>query len=102
MTRWIVSRRCETGNERGIALHPLDLGGSAFNSVSALDRFFVRVMAGAAKMEGNLILEWTKIARLSYKRSQSEKLTIGRGCKPFSRELTALGQGHSCCMGLDF
>ncbi|MEM2125810.1 MAG: recombinase family protein [Candidatus Methanosuratincola sp.] len=69
-------------NERGIALHLLDLGGSAFNSASALGRFFLTVMAGAAEMERNLISERTKIA-LAYKRSKGEWL----GAVPFGYRL---------------
>lgn len=69
-------------NERGIALHLLDLGGSAFNSASALGRFFLTVMAGAAEMERNLISERTKIA-LAYKRSKGEWL----GAAPFGYRL---------------
>lgn len=65
-------------NEDGIALHLLDLGGSAFNSVSAFGRFFLTVMAGAAEMERNLISERTKTA-LAYKRSKGEWL----GAAPF-------------------
>lgn len=69
-------------NERGIALHLLDLGGSAFNSASALGRFFLTVMAGAAEMERNLIAERTKIA-LAYKRARGEWL----GGVPFGYRL---------------
>ena len=69
-------------NERGIALHLLDLGGSAFNSASALGRFFLTVMAGAAEMERNLISERTKSA-LAYKRAKGEWL----GAVPFGWRL---------------
>lgn len=69
-------------NERGIALHLLDLGGSAFNSASALGRFFLTVMAGAAEMERNLISERTRAA-LAYKRSKGEWL----GAVPFGYRL---------------
>ncbi|MBI1744426.1 recombinase family protein [Candidatus Acetothermia bacterium] len=68
----------KTWDEQGIALHLLDLGGSAFNSASALGRFFLTVMAGAAEMERNLISERTKGA-LTYKRSKGEWL----GAAPF-------------------
>ncbi len=69
-------------NEDGIALHLLDLGGAAFNSASALGRFFLTVMAGAAEMERNLISERTKTA-LAYKRSKGEWL----GAAPFGYRL---------------
>lgn len=69
-------------NERGIALHLLDLGGSAFTSASALGRFFLTVMAGAAEMERNLISERTRAA-LAYKRSKGEWL----GTVPFGYRL---------------
>lgn len=63
----------QTWNRQDIALHLLDLGGSAFNSSSALGRFFLTVMAGAAEMERNLIGERTKTA-LAYKQSKGEWL----------------------------
>ena len=65
-------------NERDVALHLLDLGGSAFNSASAMGRFFMTIMAGSAELERNLVSERTKTA-LTYKRSQGERL----GAAPF-------------------
>jgi len=64
--------------EQEIALHLLDLGGSAFNSNSALGRFFLTVMAGAAEMERNLISERTKVA-LHFKKGKGEHV----GAAPF-------------------
>lgn len=69
-------------NERGIALHLLDLGGAAFHSGSALGRFFLTVMAGAAEMERNLIGERTQAA-LAYKRGRGEWL----GAVPYGYRL---------------
>lgn len=66
-------------DDKGVALHLLDLGGSAFASDSALGRFFLTIMAGAAELEKNLVSERTKAA-LSHKRSKGERIS---GCAPY-------------------
>lgn len=71
-------------NERGIALHLLDFGGAAFNSASAMGRFFMTIMAGSAELERNLISERTKTA-LIFKRSQGQPL----GAAPFGFKWSA-------------
>lgn len=46
----------------GVALHLVDLGGQALDSSSAMGRFFLTVMAGAAELEKNLVAERTSAA----------------------------------------
>lgn len=55
-----VTRRWDAA---GVALHLLDLGGQTLDTSSAMGRFFLTVMAGAAELERNLVRERT---RLSY------------------------------------
>lgn len=59
----------------GIALHLLDLGGQAIDTSSAMGRFFLTVMGGAAEMERNLVRERT-IAALAHKKAQGQR--VGR------------------------
>ncbi len=71
----------------GIALHLIDLGGQTLDTSSAMGRFFLTVMAGAAELERNQIRERTAAA-LGHKRAKGEK-TGGR-C-PFGYRLAADG-----------
>lgn len=59
----------------GISLHLLDLGGQAIDTSSAMGRFFLTVMGGAAEMERNLVRERT-IAALAHKKAQGQR--VGR------------------------
>ncbi len=66
----------ETSREwdrRGAALHLLDLGGQTVNTATAMGRFFLTVMAGAAEMERNLIRERTSLA-LQHKKRMGHRL----------------------------
>jgi site-specific DNA recombinase len=65
-----VSRDWETA---GVAMHLIDLGGQAVNSASAMGRFMITVLAGAAEMERNLIRERTRMA-LHHKRERGDRL----------------------------
>ena len=56
----------------GVALHLVDMGGQALDTSTAMGRFFLTVMAGAAEMERNLIRERTTAA-LAHKRSCGER-----------------------------
>src|SRR5262245_39614025 len=47
-------------DERDVALHLVDLGGQTIDTGTAMGRFFLTVMAGAAELERNLIGERTK------------------------------------------
>lgn len=52
----------EGWDKAGIALHLVDLGGQAVDTSSAMGRFFITVMAGAAELERNQIRERTSLA----------------------------------------
>ena len=49
-------------DKAGVALHLVDIGGSAVDTSSAMGRFFLTVMAGAAELERNQIRERTSMA----------------------------------------
>jgi len=49
-------------DKAGVALHLVDLGGQSVDTSSAMGRFFLTIMAGAAEMERNLIRERTSAA----------------------------------------
>ena len=70
-----------------VALHLVDLGGQSIDTSTAMGRFMLTVLAGAAEMERNQIRERTAAA-LAHKRSKGEK-TGGR-C-PFGYRLAADG-----------
>ncbi len=55
----------------GVALHLVDLGGQAVDTSTAMGRFFLTVLAGAAEMERNLIRERTAAA-MAHKKSRRE------------------------------
>jgi DNA invertase Pin-like site-specific DNA recombinase len=56
-----------------VALHLVDLGGQAVDTSSAMGRFFLTVMAGAAELERNQIAERTSTA-LQFKKSRGERV----------------------------
>jgi DNA invertase Pin-like site-specific DNA recombinase len=72
--------RCE------VALHLIDLGGQAIDTSTAMGRFFLTVMAGAAEMERNLIRERTSSA-MAHMKSQGERV----GAVPYGYRLGADG-----------
>lgn len=55
----------------GAALHLIDLGGQAVDTTSAMGRFFLTVMAGAAELERNQIRERTSAA-MQHKAAKGE------------------------------
>jgi site-specific DNA recombinase len=57
----------------GVALHLVDMGGQAIDTSTAMGRFFLTVMAGAAEMERNLVRERTAAA-LGHLRDQGVQL----------------------------
>jgi DNA invertase Pin-like site-specific DNA recombinase len=63
----------EAWDRRGLALHLLDLGGSTLDTGSAMGRFFLTVMAGAAELERNLTRERTADA-LAHKKARGERV----------------------------
>lgn len=62
----------EGWDHAGVALHLVDMGGQAIDTSSAMGRFFLTVMAGAAEMERNLIRERTTTA-LAHKRAEGRR-----------------------------
>ncbi|MCZ7649608.1 MAG: recombinase family protein [Planctomycetota bacterium] len=46
----------------GVAMHLVDLGGQSIDTSSAMGRFFLTVMAGAAEPERNMVRERTAFA----------------------------------------
>jgi DNA invertase Pin-like site-specific DNA recombinase len=68
-------------DRRGVSLHLTDLGGQAVDTSSAMGRFMLTVLAGAAELEKNLIGERTAAAMGAMK--AAGKYTGGRA--PFGR-----------------
>jgi len=58
-------------DDKGAALHLLDLGGGTLDTSTAMGRMFLTMSAGFAEMERNLVKERTKNA-LQYKRDKRE------------------------------
>lgn len=56
----------------GVALHIVDLGGTAINTHTAIGRFFLTMLAGFAELERNMIAERTTLA-MAYKKARKEK-----------------------------
>jgi DNA invertase Pin-like site-specific DNA recombinase len=54
-------------DRRGVSLHLTDLGGQAVDTSSAMGRFMLTVLAGAAELERNLIGERTSSAMQTMK-----------------------------------
>jgi len=74
-------------DSRGVAMHLIDLGGQTVNTTSAMGRFMLTVVAGAAEMERNLIRERTRSA-LRYKQERGDRL----GTTPLGYVTPAPGQ----------
>ena len=62
-------------DDDAVALHLVDLGGQTIDTSSAMGRFFLTIMAGAAELERNLIGERTKGA---LEHAKSQGATLGR------------------------
>lgn len=58
-------------DKASVSLHLVDMGGQAVDTSSAMGRFFLTIMAGAAEMERNQIRERTRMA-MAHKRSKHE------------------------------
>jgi DNA invertase Pin-like site-specific DNA recombinase len=71
----------------GVTLHLVDLGGQAVDTSSAMGRFFLTVMAGAAEMERNLVRERTKAA-MAHKKAQGKRV----GQIPFGSRIAEDGE----------
>jgi site-specific DNA recombinase len=72
----------ERWEKSGVALHVIDLGGSAIDTTSAAGRFMLVVLAGAAEMERNLTRERTRSA-MAVKRSNNQRI----GAVPYGYDL---------------
>ena len=57
----------------GVALHLVDMGGQTIDTSTAMGRFFLTVMAGAAELERNMVRDRTRTA-LAHLRSQGVQL----------------------------
>jgi DNA invertase Pin-like site-specific DNA recombinase len=79
-------------DRRGVSLHLTDLGGQAVDTSSAMGRFMLCVLAGAAELERNLIGERTAAAMGAMK--AAGKYTGGNA--PFGRMVAADGTLTDC------
>ena len=70
----------------GVALHLVDMGGQAVDTGTAMGRFFLTILAGAAEMERNLIRERTS-AGMSFKKARGERV----GSVPYGFRLASDG-----------
>lgn len=61
-------RQTREWDQAGIALHLVDMGGTAINTASAMGRLLITMMSGFAELERNLIAERTKAALAHKKR----------------------------------
>lgn len=61
-------RQTREWDQSGIALHLVDMGGTAINTASAMGRLLITMMSGFAELERNLIGERTKAA-LAHKKA---------------------------------
>lgn len=75
-----------TWDRQDVSLHLVDLGGQAIDTATAMGRFFLTVMAGAAEMERNLIRERTTAA-LAHKAAKGERV----GQIPFGFDVAPCG-----------
>jgi len=73
-------------DKAGVALHLVDLGGQAVDTSTAMGRFFLTVMAGAAELERNMVCERTAAA-MAHKKSKGELV----GAVPYGYRLNADG-----------
>jgi DNA invertase Pin-like site-specific DNA recombinase len=60
-------------DKTGIALHLVDMGGQTLDTSSAMGRFFLTVMAGAAELERGLVIERTTAA-MAHKRALGHRV----------------------------
>lgn len=71
----------------GVSLHLIDLGGQSIDTATAMGRFFLTVMAGAAELERNLIGERTTAA-MQHKKATGQRV----GAIPYGYRLAADGK----------
>jgi len=61
----------ESWDHAGVALHLVDMGGTAIDTSGAMGRFFLTLMAGVAELERNQIRERTAMA-MKHKQERGE------------------------------
>ncbi len=64
-------RQTRLWDRAGVALHLVDMGGTALNTASAMGRMFLTMTAAFAELERNLIGERTALALAHKKRNRS-------------------------------
>ena len=68
-------------DKRGVALHLVDMGGQTVDTSTAMGRFFLTVMAGAAELERGMVAERTTSA-MAYVKSQGRRVgAVPYGCR---------------------
>jgi DNA invertase Pin-like site-specific DNA recombinase len=72
----------EQWDKKSVALHLVDLGGQTLDTSSAMGRFFLTVMAGAAELERGLVIERTTAA-MAHKKAIGQRV----GDIPYGYEL---------------
>jgi DNA invertase Pin-like site-specific DNA recombinase len=60
-------------DKKGVALHLVDMGGQTLDTSSAMGRFFLTVMAGAAELERGLVVERTVFA-MAHKKELGQRV----------------------------
>lgn len=60
-------------DKAGVSLHLIDLGGQSIDTATAMGRFFLTVIAGAAELERNLIGERTAAA-MQHKKATGQRV----------------------------
>jgi DNA invertase Pin-like site-specific DNA recombinase len=73
-------------DKKDIALHLVDMGGQTLDTSSAMGRFFLTVMAGAAELERGLVVERTTAA-MAHKKILGQRI----GEVPYGYHLAADG-----------
>jgi len=76
----------EAWDKASVSMHLVDVGGASFDTSSAMGRFFLTVMAGAAEMERNQIRERTSMA-MQHKAARGELV----GSVPYGYQLAEDG-----------
>ena len=74
-------------DKRGVALHLVDMGGQTVDTSTAMGRFFLTVMAGAAELERGMVAERTSAA-MQHVKSQGRRV----GAVPYGFRLADDGR----------
>jgi DNA invertase Pin-like site-specific DNA recombinase len=63
----------EQWDKKNVALHLVDMGGQTLDTSSAMGRFFLTVMGGAAELERTLVSERTRFA-MAHKKGRGQRV----------------------------